>query len=215
MNKFAFFDLDNTLVDQAGALTEWAHGFVTGRGLDPASVDWFAVKANGSNSWLELSAQIKAHFGLPDTVEELMREVTESYPKLFVLEDGVAEGLAMLRARGWKLAVVTNGRTGMQSAKIDRVDLWARVDAVFISEAEGVSKPDRAIFERAAKGLGIELGRGGWMVGDTLDADIEGGIAAGLRTIWLNHGRVRPEGAPVPDYECASVAEAIQLIVTE
>lgn len=214
MSKYAFFDLDNTLVDQSGALAAWAQEFVAERGLDPASVDWFEVKS-GSITWLEFAAQIKAHFRLPDTVEQLMREVTESYPKLFALDDGVADGLATLRERGWKLAVVTNGRTAMQSAKMDRVDLWPRVDGVFISEAEGVSKPDRAIFERAAKGLGVELGRDGWMVGDTLDADIEGGIAAGLRTIWLNRGRTRPDDAPVPDYECASVAEAIQLIATD
>lgn len=215
MSKFAFFDLDNTLVDQTGAFAAWADDFVAGRRLDPASVDWFAVKAAGSDSWLDISAQIKAHFGLPDTVEELMREVIDTYPKLFALDDGVAEGLAMLRARGWKLAVVTNGRTAMQNAKLNQVDLWPMVDGVFISEAEGVRKPDRAIFERAAKGLGIELGRDGWMVGDTLEADIEGGIGAGLRTIWLNRGRTRPDDAPEPEFECASVYEAIQLIATD
>lgn len=215
MSKFAFFDLDNTLVDQTSALDEWAQAFVAERGLDPASVDWFAVKTAASASWLEFSAQIKAHFGLPDPVERLLHEVTETYPKLFALDDGVEEGLAMLRARGWKLAVVTNGATAMQSAKLNRVDLWPRVDGVFISEAEGARKPDRTIFERAAKGLGVELGRDGWMVGDTLEADIEGGIAAGLRTIWLSRGRTRPRDAPEPDYECGSIAEAIQLIATD
>ncbi|MFI6811893.1 HAD family hydrolase [Nonomuraea sp. NPDC050328] len=51
------------------------------------------------------------------------------------------------------------------------------------SGLEGVRKPDPRLFELAAQRCG-----GGWMVGDDLTADIQGAAAAGLRTIWVDHG---------------------------
>ncbi len=216
MTRFAFFDLDNTLVDQSRALREWAEHFVAQRGIDPAAVDYLAVKSSTAATWTEYAEGFKRHFHLPDSVERLVEDVTGTYPRFFVLEEAVAAGLRLLRAEGWRLAIITNGATAMQSAKIDRVGLRELVDDVFVSEAEGVRKPDRAIFERAAERLGVELGRrsgqAGWMVGDSLDADIAGGIAAGLRTIWLPGDRELTVADPQPDHLCDSAADALKLL---
>lgn len=212
MSKFAFFDLDNTLVDQTAALAAWAEDFVAARGFDPASVDWFSVKSATSPSWPEFAAALKAHFRLSDTVDELVREVVADYPARFRLEAGVADGLSRLREDGWRLAVVTNGATAMQNAKVDRVGLKSLVDAVIVSETEGVHKPEREIFERAAKATGVELSREGWMVGDSITADIAGGRAAGLRTVWVPRSGERPAAVDEPEFECDTVAEAIDLL---
>jgi HAD superfamily hydrolase (TIGR01549 family) len=216
VTRFAFFDLDNTLVDQTGALHEWAEQFVSGRGLDPAAVDYLAVKSSTAETWTEYAAGFKRHFNLPDSVEQLVRDVTETYPRYFVLDAEVESGLRLLRAGGWKLAVLTNGQTEMQSAKIDQVGLRDLVDGVFISEAEGVRKPQRLIFERAAERLGVQLGRRtGWMVGDNLEADIAGGIGAGLRTVWLHRGRRLDVADPQPDHLCDSMADALKLLAID
>jgi len=212
VTRFAFFDLDNTLVDQSSALMAWARDFVADRGLDPAAVDWFEVKNSTAPTWKAYAEQIKRQFGLPDSVEGLIHEVTERYPGYFTLEDGVADGLRLLRAKEWKLGVITNGTSGVQMAKVNRVDLWSLVDGVFVSESVGARKPDPAIFELAADKLGVELGRDGWMVGDTLEADVAGGTAAGLSTIWLPRGRSQPMDGPWPDRACASIAEALDLL---
>lgn len=213
MTRYAFFDLDNTLVDQNRALQEWAEHFVAQRGIDPAAVDYLAVKSSTATTWTEYAEGFKRHFHLPDSVEQLVRDVTETYPRYFVLEDAVANGLRQLRTEGWLLAIITNGATTMQNAKIDHVRLRDLVDGVFVSEAEGVRKPDRAIFQRAADRLGVELNRRtGWMVGDSLDADIAGGIAAGLRTVWLPGGRELTVSDPQPDNLCNSVADALKLL---
>ena len=211
--KFAFFDLDNTLVDQSGALREWAEHFVADRDLDPAAVDFLAVKSSIAATWTEYAAEFKRHFRLADSVEQLVRDVTETYPQFFVLDDAVAEGLRLLRSEGWRLGIITNGATVMQSAKIDRVGLRDLVDGVFISEAEGSRKPELRIFERAAAHLGVQLGqRNGWMVGDTLDADVAGGVGAGLRTIWLQGEYELTTADPQPHHVCASIADALKLL---
>ncbi len=213
MTPFAFFDLDNTLVDQTGALRTWAEQFVSDRGLDPAAVDYLAVKSSTAQSWTEYAAGFKRHFRLQDSVEQLVHDVTDTYPRYFTLDAEVESGLRLLRAGGWKLAVLTNGATAMQSAKIDRVGLRDLVDGVFISESVGVPKPDRLIFERAAEHLGVQLGRRtGWMVGDNLEADIAGGIGAGLRTVWLHRGRPLDVADPQPDHLCDSMADALKLL---
>ncbi|MEV7806919.1 HAD hydrolase-like protein [Microbispora sp. NPDC088329] len=40
----------------------------------------------------------------------------------------------------------------------------------------------------AAERCGATLAEGGWMIGDNPTADIAGGRAVGLRTIWINRG---------------------------
>lgn len=211
--KFAFFDLDNTLVDQSGALREWAERFVTDRGIDPAAVDFLAVKSATAATWTEYAAEFKRHFQLPDSVEQLVNNVTMTYPQFFVLDEAVSEGLRRLRAEGWRLGIITNGATTMQNAKIDHAGLRELVDGVFVSETEGTRKPERLIFERAAAALGVQLDYPyGWMVGDTLDADIDGGLGAGLRTIWIQHERELATEGPQPHHACASVTDALKLL---
>ncbi|ETK33374.1 hypothetical protein MPTA5024_24750 [Microbispora sp. ATCC PTA-5024] len=57
-----------------------------------------------------------------------------------------------------------------------------------LSGVEGIRKPDRGLFAIAAKRCGMSLDAGGWMIGDNVIADIAGGRAAGLRTIWIDRG---------------------------
>jgi FMN phosphatase YigB (HAD superfamily) len=215
MTRFALFDLDNTLVDQNRALVGWAQAFIADRGLDPAAVDWLDVKSSTASTWREYAAGFKEHFGLLDSIDGLVYEVTETYPRYFVLDDAVADGLRQLRNEGWKLGIVTNGATTMQNAKIQQVGLDTLVDAVVVSEAEGCRKPGRQIFEQVAAKLGTKLDHGGWMIGDSLETDVAGGIAAGLRTMWVSGGRAHPTHGPYPDYNCESITQAIKVLTAE
>ena len=86
------------------------------------------------------------------------------------------------------------------------------VDAWCVSEEAGVRKPEPAIFELAAERCGANL-IGGWMVGDSPEADVAGGQAAGLQTAWIRRGRVWPEDDPMPDLLVDTVAEAVMLVL--
>ncbi|MFE3238647.1 HAD family hydrolase, partial [Kitasatospora indigofera] len=87
----------------------------------------------------------------------------------------------------------------------------ALVDGVCISEEAGTRKPDPAIFETAAASVGRSLARGGWMVGDNAALDGVGGRAAGLRTVWVSHGRPWPGGTE-PDYIALDVLDALEYV---
>jgi putative hydrolase of the HAD superfamily len=88
------------------------------------------------------------------------------------------------------LALVTNGASCLQREKLAASGLADRFDAVVVGGDVGVGKPDRAIFERALDAVGARPDEA-VMVGNSLEKDVDGAIAAGLRAIWVNR-----EGEP-------------------
>jgi HAD superfamily hydrolase (TIGR01509 family) len=211
--SFAFFDLDDTLVDAKTALRAWSVDFAAEyvSGVEDAASDVYS-RVDAASNWPDFVADVRERYGITAPDAELMEHVAAVYPGKFVLEQQVRHGLAGLRANGWRLGIVTNGSTLVQQAKVDSVGLRPHVDVVIDSEAAGHRKPDRRIFELAADELGVELGPQGWMVGDRLDKDIAGGAAAGLRTIWISQGEPVPEGASRPTHVVGSIAEAFAIV---
>ena len=216
---FAFFDLDDTLVNTQAALHAWALDFVAEYGLAGDAEDERDAAARvvtrrvyDVDTWLEFAELAREWFGITAPVEQVYAELDESYVQKFTISETVTAGLTRLRDAGWRLGIVTNGTTQMQHAKVDRVGLRAYVDVVIDSESAGFPKPDRRIFEHAAGKLGVDLGPEGWMVGDMADKDVAGGIAAGLRTIWLPHGRDLGPADARAEFSVASIDEAIAII---
>ena len=213
--KFAFFDLDDTLVDTRAALHAWALDFVADSVLgdeEQAAARVVSQRVREVETWQEFAERVDAWYGIDIPADRLFEKLATSYSAKFTIAPSVTGGLVRLRAAGWLLGIVTNGMTRVQHGKIDQVGLRDYVDVVIDSQSAGVRKPDRGIFERAADLIGVELGPRGWMVGDMLDKDVEGGIAAGLRTIWLPHDAVRGPDDPEPEFAAASIDEAIAII---
>ncbi|QFY11698.1 HAD-IA family hydrolase [Nonomuraea phyllanthi] len=185
----ALFDLDNTLIDRLAAFKRWAAGFAAERRLGDDAVPWLvALDADGSLPMDAFFSRVRERFGLPEPAGELWLAYRARFPLLVSCRGEVLDGLGRLRAAGWVVGIVTNGMADNQTGKLERTGLAARVDGWAISEAEGVRKPDVRLFEIAARRCGAELGAGGWVVGDDPVKDIQGGRAAGLRTIWIDRG---------------------------
>jgi FMN phosphatase YigB (HAD superfamily) len=212
--RFVFFDLDDTLVDAEAALRTWSLDFAAEYipGGPAAAADVYD-RAQAVATWPEFVAEARERYGITAPAERLTAQIAEAYPGKFVLGHDVECGLTKLRAAGWRLGIVTNGTTREQNAKIDSAGLRTRVDVIVDSESAGIRKPDRRVFEIAAHKLGVTLGPSGWMVGDRLDKDIVGGLAAGLRTMWITHGRTLPETAAQPHQCAASITDAIEVIL--
>ena len=77
--------------------------------------------------------------------------------------------------------IVTNGAASVQNATLDALEVRDAVNAVLISETEGVRKPDAAIFHRAAERLGVRPDEC-CFVGDHPTVDIAGAEAAFARS---------------------------------
>ena len=119
--------------------------------------------------------------------------------------------LTGLRARGLRLGIVTNGETEFQRRHVEALGLDRLVDAVLISQAEGLRKPDAALFLRAANRLGAEPA-GCLFVGDNPAVDILGAHAAGMRTVWFRDGALWPGCLPpMPGVAIDALPELLEL----
>ena len=189
MGPLALFDLDDTLIALAPAFRRFARDFVRGFALPTGSEDWLVEAWDPYQRRDEFFARVRERYGLTEPVEVLWRLYRTRMPEFVELRDEVRDGLVALRRAGWRLGIVTNGEADNQLGKIERTGLDRLVDSVAVSGALGVRKPDAEIFRIAAEGAGCVLADGGWMVGDNSGADIGGGAAVGLRTIWIDRGR--------------------------
>jgi HAD superfamily hydrolase (TIGR01549 family) len=211
MNGVVLFDLDNTLIDRERAFHQWARQFVTTRNLDPAELSWIvSVDADGKASRPAFFGALKARFKLSESEESLVVTYQEEVPGFYEPEPAILAALQALRSAGWRTGVITNGPAS-QANKIRSAGLDVVLDAWCISGVEGVAKPERRIFEEAARRCGAHLE--GWMVGDTPDIDIQGGIAAGLRTIWMARGREWNVATYAPDIVVNDIPEAVHRIL--
>jgi putative hydrolase of the HAD superfamily len=103
--------------------------------------------------------------------------------------------------------VVTNGNPTVQRFKVRATGLDRFLDAVVISGEIGVGKPGLAIFQHACELLGVSPADT-VMIGDSLNTDVRGAQAAGMRSVWLNRGgsqRRSPDRHPRPDLEIAGL----------
>jgi YjjG family noncanonical pyrimidine nucleotidase len=86
------------------------------------------------------------------------------------------------------LAMVTNGLSEVQRARIDRLGIDQYFDAIVVSAEVGVSKPGTEIFDIVFERLRQPAKAATIMVGDSLSSDIQGGTNYGVATCWYNPG---------------------------
>ncbi|MDP8246195.1 MAG: HAD family hydrolase [Candidatus Hinthialibacter antarcticus] len=125
--------------------------------------------------------------------------------------EDVAEFLPVLRER-YALYLVTNGNRLMQRRKLETTGLTGGWEGIFIAQEQGVSKPKPQYFQRvlkAAKASPDEC----LMIGDNLNADIQGGINAGIKTVWMKRRDDMPEHPEVkPDHTVQNLKELVELL---
>ena len=213
--RLALFDLDNTLVDRQGAFERWARSFASRRGLGVEAIDVLCdADDDGFAPRQDVFAAARRHLHLHETVEELVSQYRAEYPEMFRPDEAVLAALRGLRARRWRLGIVTNG-PATQHEKVRRAGLAPLVDACCVSDELGVQKPDPQIFLEAARRCceGPVAVGSAWMIGDSPAADIAGGNGAGLRTVWLHRGRAWSRSDVAPDLIASDIADAVTQII--
>jgi putative hydrolase of the HAD superfamily len=202
-------DLDNTLIDRDAAFREAVAAFLAEHGLSAADVDRaMTVDAGGYTPRDQVASAVLARFGrrVPERAVRILLDTGAA--DRVTLAAGTAEALRRLRAAGWRCVIVTNGRVAQQETKIRRTGLDRLVDGWVISEAVGHKKPDPAIFRTAAAGAAM---KDCWIIGDSARADIAGGAALGMTTVWVSAGRPWTETTCRPDHVAAGVVTALGL----
>jgi len=127
---------------------------------------------------------------------------------------GALETLAAFRERGVRLALITNGASGIQREKIDRFGLAPHFDGIFIEGEMGFGKPDERVFHRALEAVGAEP-RDAWVVGDNLEWEIVPAKRLGMGAVWVDPaGRgleiPRDPAAARPDRVVRAIRELLE-----
>jgi putative hydrolase of the HAD superfamily len=185
------FDLDGTLYDrdrlvralleeQYDAFSAELAGIARGQFVSAA----LTMDEHGYGDKSTGYPRLVHELGLPARLaERLVEYFWRRYDAFCELEDETRQTLETLKAHGLKLGIVTNGSVSMQTRKIEALGLEQWFDAIVISEAEGVRKPEAEIFQRAVARCSVAR-RAAVFVGDHPQIDVEGARDAGLRAIW-------------------------------
>jgi putative hydrolase of the HAD superfamily len=116
-----------------------------------------------------------------------------------------AAALRALRADGWILVVVSNWDASLHE-RLAETGLAQLVDGAVASAELGAAKPDGAMFARGLELAGVGAGAA-WHVGDSVEADVEGALAAGIRPVLIRRG-----GDPRPPDGLAAPPAAVPVI---
>ena len=118
--------------------------------------------------------------------------------------DGAAEICRYLKDK-YILCAASNAFHDQQLNRLKIAGLLPFFDHVFVSESLGYRKPETEFFDACRAFLPGVAADECVMIGDSLTADISGGRAAGMKTIWYNHTR-----RPVPEHcEADQIVESL------
>jgi putative hydrolase of the HAD superfamily len=213
------FDLDETLIDRARSVALYASALWAGvkDQLDleeqPFVHRFMALDGKGYVPRAEFFQRLSAELipGLsPAQIEAHFYEHAWREPLLFA---GATQGLRALKARGFGLGIVTNGRVRSQAAKIEHAGLAKLVDGYVISEAFGEKKPHPSIYQEICCQLGVTPQQA-WFVGDHPVLDVWGSSQLGFRTIWVERNTPWPDDRSCcADVTVSSLAEAFETLL--
>lgn len=141
------------------------------------------------------------------------RDYLEALGSGCYLLPGAEELCRTLRDAGCRLAIVTNGLPTAQWGRFNRSPLKEIIPHMFVSMELGCQKPQPEYFDKVCDALGIGDRSRAVVVGDSLRSDIQGGINAGIDTVWFApHGEAVPQH-PRPTYTVRSYEELKSLLL--
>jgi putative hydrolase of the HAD superfamily len=216
MIRAVFFDVDFTLIFPGPTLQgEGYRRFCSVQGIDvdPARFELATAASSfilddveeqiyNDDLFVHYTASIIEHMGgRGPKVVEAAREIYQQWAANhhFEMYDDVAPVLEALKARGLTVGVISNSHRSLDAFR-EHFSLEGLIHASVSSAEHGYMKPHRSIFDAALERAGVPASAS-LMVGDSLKADVEGALAAGMKAVLLRRSgeipSALPEGLPV------------------
>lgn len=185
------FDLDGTLVETAHDLVGALNVILIEQGMAPAPMT--AVRqlvGHGLRGMLLRAFAMADRTISEDQIARLRPRIVDVYRGRIARESrpfpGCLEALAVLRARGARLAVCTNKPEGLARLLLDELDMTRCFDALVGGDTLPVQKPDPAPLREAVIRAGGDPARA-ILVGDA-SPDVGAAKAAGVPCVICDFG---------------------------
>lgn len=207
MNKYniewLFFDIGSTLVDESKACFHRLHD------LADAVNEPFEIIYE---KYLEFNRANKK--GDREVINEYGVTNLEFHKEEEVLFPETSKCLEELSQK-YKIGVIANQSPGSE-ARLNKLGILKYINLVIASAEEGVSKPDRKIFDIALSRAGCKP-ENAVMIGDRLDNDITPAKKLGMMTVRVKQGyakywKVNCQDEQA-DYEVDNLTEILELFM--
>ena len=107
----------------------------------------------------------------------------------------VLEALAALRAKGFRLWLLSNAQRVFTAYELRYLGLGEQFDGIYLSSDYNCRKPDRKFFAALLDEQKLDPARC-LMIGNDRETDIAGAVNAGLATLYLHTGLTPPDQEP-------------------
>ena len=119
-----------------------------------------------------------------EVIDYLSEEYINQLPNFNHLFEGTFEILEYLKTK-YDLHIITNGFEEIQTKKMEKSGIIHFFNEVITSESVGVKKPNPKVFKYALDRVRVQP-EFSMMIGDNLEADIQGAIDCGMNVIHYN-----------------------------
>lgn len=153
-----------------------------------------------------------AFLGVDADPAEVNHQYEQALGNYSIMLPGALEMVQKLAAR-YPLYIVTNGLHTAQTGRFDKSPVKPYISGLFISQDMDCQKPEREFFEKVFAAIGVTDRCRCVMVGDSLTSDIQGGINAGIDTVWYNPGGKPRDPDCLPTYEARTMADILEILL--
>jgi len=130
------------------------------------------------------------HYKIDDeTIDLLSKDYIHYLPQFNHLFEGTIDVLDYLKPK-YNLHIITNGFQEVQAGKMKNSGIDKYFQTITNSEMAGVKKPNPKIFEYALSSANVEK-QNAIMIGDCIDADVNGALDFGMDAIHFNEGHIK------------------------
>ncbi|CAH0196639.1 Pyrimidine 5'-nucleotidase YjjG [Peribacillus sp. Bi96] len=223
--EIIFFDVDDTLLDFGISEKRALHNTFLEFGL-PTGVEEYegSYQEISRVLWRDLEQGI---IHLTDLGVERFKRLflkhelkihadafSQAYLRYLSKEIHLVPGAAEVcrNLEGCRLAIITNGFTTVQTARIGGSPLCQTFEHLIVSQEAGFQKPERGIFDYAFSKLMITEKSKALIVGDSLTSDIQGGLNYGMDTCWYNPHQKDNNSGIKPTYEISKLTDLLEVV---
>ncbi len=147
--------------------------------------------------------------------EVLNADYQRALGSVFFYMDGARQLVTLLKEKGYRQYVLTNGVNATQANKMKLSGLDKIMDGVFVSEVIGYPKPMKEYFDACFASLQEAKREECLMVGDSLTSDMRGAQNAGIAACWFNPESRKKDVDVRIDYEIRRLEELVPILEQE